>query len=252
MIEVATPVVAGVVSICLVFLPLLTLQGLEGKLFGPVALTIVFALAASLLLAMTMVPVFCSLLLREHAHAEPWLMRQIERGYRPLLDFALAHGRWLIVVAGAALALGVLAYLGTGKTFMPTMDEGDLLIQLVKRPSVSLAASRDQDLAIERAIRAPNIGELFTPVTQSVTIIGLAGALGSGDPCDVTGAYRKGANAAQVRALSPASTLDRGYAVVQRADGLVVRDPADVAVDDEIAVRVARGRFVARVGNPGV
>jgi exodeoxyribonuclease VII large subunit len=58
--------------------------------------------------------------------------------------------------------------------------------------------------------------------------------------------------AAQVRALSPASTLDRGYAVVQRADGLVVRDPADVAVDDEIAVRVARGRFVARVGNPGV
>jgi len=153
-IEVATPVVAGVVIICLVFLPLLTLQGLEGKLFGPVALTIVFALAASLLLAMTMVPVFCSLLLREHAHAEPWLMRQIERGYRPLLDFALAHGRWLIVVAGAALALGVLAYLGTGKTFMPTMDEGDLLIQLVKRPSVSLAASRDQDLAIERAIRA--------------------------------------------------------------------------------------------------
>ncbi|BBD79063.1 efflux RND transporter permease subunit [Aerosticca soli] len=153
-LEVATPVVAGVVIICLVFLPLLTLEGLEGKLFGPVALTIVFALAASLLLAVTLIPVLCSLLLRERAHREPWLMRQLERGYRPLLDAALAHGRLMIVVAGVALALGVLAYLGSGKTFMPTMDEGDLLIQLVKRPSVSLAASRDQDLAIERAIRA--------------------------------------------------------------------------------------------------
>ena len=153
-VEVATPVTAGIVIICLVFMPLLTLQGLEGKLFAPVALTIVFALAASLLLSMTVIPVLCSMLLRERAHGEPWLMRVLNRGYRPLLDWSLAHGRWMGVAAGIALLLGVLAYLGTGKTFMPTMDEGDMLVQLVKQPSVSLEASRDQDMAIERAIKS--------------------------------------------------------------------------------------------------
>ena len=153
-VEVATPVTAGIVIICLVFMPLLTLQGLEGKLFAPVALTIVFALAASLLLSMTVIPVLCSMLLRERIHGEPWLMRALHRGYRPLLDWSLAHGRWMGVAAGIALLLGVLAYLGTGKTFMPTMDEGDMLVQLVKQPSVSLEASRDQDMAIERAIKS--------------------------------------------------------------------------------------------------
>ena len=152
--EVATPVAAGMVIICLVFMPLLTLQGLEGKLFAPVALTIVFALASSLLLSLTVIPVLCSVLLRERAAHEPWLMRVLERGYRPLLDWSLAHGRLMGVAAGVALLLGTLAYLGTGKTFMPTMDEGDLLVQLLKQPSVSLEASRDQDLAIERAIKA--------------------------------------------------------------------------------------------------
>jgi cobalt-zinc-cadmium resistance protein CzcA len=151
--EVAKPVVSGIVIICLVFMPLLTLQGLEGKLFGPVALTIIFALAASLLLSMTVVPVLCSMLLRERPHREPWLMRQIERGYRPLLNWSLAHARWMGAIAGVALVIGALAYVGTGKTFMPTMDEGDLLMQLTKQPSISLDASRDQDMAIERAIK---------------------------------------------------------------------------------------------------
>lgn len=152
--EVARPVVSGIVIICLVFMPLLTLQGLEGKLFSPVALTIIFALAASLLLSMTVVPVLCSMLLRERPHTEPWLMRQITRGYRPLLEWSLTHARWMGLIAAGTLALGVLAYLATGKTFMPVMDEGDLLLQLVKQPSISLDAARDQDLAIERAIKA--------------------------------------------------------------------------------------------------
>lgn len=153
-VEVARPVTAGMVIIALVFVPLLTLQGLEGKLFAPVALTIVFALGASLLLSLTVIPVLCSMLLRERAHAEPWVMRQLERGYRPLLDWSLGHARMLAAAAGVVLLLGALAYLGTGKTFMPTMDEGDMLVQLVKQPSISLEASRDQDLAIERAIKA--------------------------------------------------------------------------------------------------
>ena len=152
--EVARPVVAGIVIICLVFMPLLTLQGLEGKLFAPVALTIIFALAASLLLSMTVVPVLCSMLLSERSHKEPWLMGWIARGYRPLLNWSLGHARWMGLIAGVVLAVGALAYVATGKTFMPVMDEGDLLIQLVKQPSISLDASIQQDLAIERAIMA--------------------------------------------------------------------------------------------------
>lgn len=162
--EVAQPVVSGIIIICLVFMPLLSLQGLEGKLFSPVALTIIFALAASLALSMTVVPVLCSYLLPERAHREPWLMRKITRGYQPLLDWSLAHARWVGVIAAALLALGAVAYLAIGKTFMPVMDEGDLLIQLVKQPSIGLEASLEQDMAIERAIlaRVPEVDHVIS------------------------------------------------------------------------------------------
>ena len=152
--EVATPVAAGILIICLTFMPLLTLQGLEGKLFAPVALTIVFALGASLLLSLTLVPVLASLLLKEGAHGEPWLMRHIDRLYRPLLEGALAHPGRAIAAAAVALLLGVGAYLGTGKAFMPTMDEGDILLQLQKPPSIGLQRSLQIDAAVEKAILA--------------------------------------------------------------------------------------------------
>ena len=152
--EVAVPVGAGILIICLVFLPLLTLQGLEGRLFTPVALTIVFALAGSLLLSLTFVPVLSSVLLKEKAHAEPWLMRKLDRWYPPLLEAALRRPKLAYASAGIALVLGAGAWLGTGKAFMPTMDEGDLLMQVMKLPSVGLAHSRDLDLALQRELLA--------------------------------------------------------------------------------------------------
>lgn len=152
--EVAVPVTSGILIICLTFMPLLTLQGLEGKLFVPVALTIVFALAVSLLLSLTLVPVLASLLLKEHAHSEPWVMRGALRLYKPLLESALRHPQRASAVALMALALGVIAYLGTGKAFMPTMDEGDILLQLQKPPSIGLQRSLEIDLAVQRAVGA--------------------------------------------------------------------------------------------------
>lgn len=151
--EVAVPVASGMLIIALTFLPLLTLEGLEGKLFTPVALTIVFALAASLLLSLTFVPVLASLLLKEHAHREPWLMRQVERVYRPLLDAVLAAPKKALIPAAVMLVLGALAYVGIGKSFMPTMDEGDLVVQLAKAPAISLQRSVELDLAVEKAIK---------------------------------------------------------------------------------------------------
>jgi len=160
--EVATPVVAGVFIICLVFLPLLTLSGLEGKLFVPVALTIVFALGASLVLSLTVVPVLASWLLASHAHREPWLMRVLHAAYGPLLRWALAHARSVMLLALAMLAIGTLAYTQVGKTFMPTMDEGDLLVQLEKLPSVNLERSVAIDLDVERELlkRVPEIAHI--------------------------------------------------------------------------------------------
>jgi len=150
--EVTLPVTSGVVIIIIVFLPLLTLQGLEGKLFIPVALSIVFALAASLVLSLTVVPVLTSFLLREGGHADPWLVRLALRAYEPALGWALRHTRSVVAAALVALGATVGVYLLIGKTFMPTLDEGDLIIGLEKLPSISLEASADTDLRIQRAI----------------------------------------------------------------------------------------------------
>ena len=152
--EVITPVAAGVAIIIIVFLPLLTLQGLEGKLFIPVALTIVFALAASLLLSLTVVPMLASFLLKRGNHGEPWLMRKASGIYAPLLQRALNKERAVIIGALAMLMITGAVYTQIGKTFMPEMDEGDIIVGIEKLPSVSLEQTAALDLKIHQAIMA--------------------------------------------------------------------------------------------------
>ena len=150
--EVITPVAAGVAIIIIVFLPLLTLQGLEGKLFIPVALTIVFALAASLLLSLTVVPMLASFLLKRASHQEPWLVRKAMAAYTPLLQSALNRERAVIVGAPVMLVITGAVYTQIGKTFMPEMDEGDVIVGIEKLPSVSLEQTAALDLKIQQAI----------------------------------------------------------------------------------------------------
>lgn len=151
--EVATPVTAGMAIIALVFLPLLTLEGLEGKLFAPVALTIVLALLSALLLSLTVVPVLAFYLLKvKPGHHEPWLMRRLNPGYARLLTASFAHKRRVFVAAGLSLVATVGAYSVTGKTFLPTMDEGSVLLQLAKLPSISLEHSLAGDARVQQAI----------------------------------------------------------------------------------------------------
>jgi cobalt-zinc-cadmium resistance protein CzcA len=166
--EVAKPVTSGIAIIAIVFLPLLTLEGLEGKLFAPVALTIVFALAASLLLALTAIPVLASLLLKQGAHEDPWLLRKAQGMYTSLLDRALAKPKIVYVSAGVLMLAAVGVYPLIGKTFMPTMDEGDILVQLEKLPSISLEESVAQDLRVQHA--------LLKQVPEIKRIVGRAGA----------------------------------------------------------------------------
>jgi cobalt-zinc-cadmium resistance protein CzcA len=156
--EVITPVASGVLIIIIVFFPLLTLQGLEGKLFIPVALTIVFALAGSLLLSLTIVPVLASWLLKQGAHTDPWLVRKAMAIYTPVLDWSLAHVRIVVVAAMLGLLATAGVYTLIGKTFMPVLDEGDVILQLEKLPSISLEDSVKLDLRIQQALmRVPEV-----------------------------------------------------------------------------------------------
>lgn len=151
--EVATPFASGVAIIVLVFLPLLTLEGLEGKLFAPVALTIVLALISALFLSLTLVPALAFYMLKvKDGAGEPWIMRKVTPSYSRLLASAFARKTRVYAAAGLGLVLAAGAYATTGKTFLPVMDEGSIIVQLSKLPSVSLEHSVDGDLKVQRAI----------------------------------------------------------------------------------------------------
>ena len=164
--EVARPVISGVLIIIIVFLPLLSLQGLEGKLFRPVTLTIVFALVGSLALSLTVIPVIASFVLREERSREPWLARVLENAYAPVLDRALAYP-WLTWSAALVLLLATaLTFPLVGRTFMPTMDEGDIIIQLEMIPSINLETTTALVQRVEEAI-LEEVPEVVRVVSRS-------------------------------------------------------------------------------------
>jgi cobalt-zinc-cadmium resistance protein CzcA len=166
--EVAAPVTSGILIIIIVFLPLLTLQGLEGKLFTPVALTIVFALSGSLVLSLSVIPVVSSYLLKQVSHEEPWLPRQLLRVYQPRLDWCLNNPKKLFGGAGILLALTAIVFTRIGSTFMPTMDEGDIIVQLEKLPSISL----EQSVALDGQVQK----NLLKQVPEIDTIVARVGS----------------------------------------------------------------------------
>ena len=165
--EVATPVASGMAIIALVFLPLLTLQGLEGKLFGPVAMTIVLALAGALVLSLTLIPVLAYFGLKQEAgHDDPWLMRQLSPRYHSALQWAFDNRTRVYAMAGGSLLAAAVAYGFTGKTFMPTMDEGAVLMQLEKQPSIGLDHTIAGDLKAQKLImsKVPEVQDIIARV----------------------------------------------------------------------------------------
>jgi cobalt-zinc-cadmium resistance protein CzcA len=152
--DVAVPVVSGTLIVLIVFSPLLTLTGLEGKLFTPVALTIVFAMLAALLLSLTVIPILASLLIDGRASAMPGYIQTLQTGYRHGLAKVLARPLPLLGALAALLLCSVTLFTVTGKTFMPSLDEGDLIVQLEKSPGISLQASTDLDRQVATALLA--------------------------------------------------------------------------------------------------
>ncbi|MDB5100555.1 MAG: czcA 1 [Cyanobacteria bacterium RYN_339] len=151
--EVAKPIFFGISIIALVYLPILTLQGLEGKMFTPMALTVCFALVGSLLLSLLLVPAVASWVLppQTRVHRAPAL-EGLRARYGRLLAVAIAH-RGLTVAAGLAVFVASLLMVPLlGTEFLPEMDEGSLLIQTIRLPSVSLPASLDLQKHVEQAL----------------------------------------------------------------------------------------------------
>lgn len=166
--EVSVSVFSGLLIIAVVFLPLLTLEGLEGKLFAPVAMTIVFALMGSLILSLTVIPVVASLLLKTTPHRETRLDRFFAHLYAPILNFALTRTKTLFIGAIAFLILSFSLFTLVGKTFMPTLDEGDLILIVEPMPSISLEASKELNLVIQKELKA-KIPEIKTIVARTGT-----------------------------------------------------------------------------------
>ncbi len=150
--EVATPTIFGIAIIILVFLPLMTLQGIEGKMFAPLALTIAIALAVSLAVSLFLSPVLCSYFLKGGSDHDTKLIAFLKRHYLTLLDGATRSHR-VTMTASVALLLGSLALFPLlGKSFMPTMKEGALTPQINRVPSISLDESIRMEMAAMKTI----------------------------------------------------------------------------------------------------
>ncbi|WP_305864627.1 efflux RND transporter permease subunit [Helicobacter pylori] len=151
--EIAVSVVSGVVIIMVFFVPILTLQGLEGKMFRPLAQSIVYALLGTLVLSITIIPVVSSLVLKATPHSETFLTRFLNRIYAPLLEFFVRNPKKVILGAFVFLIASLSLFPFVGKNFMPALDEGDVVLSVETTPSISLDQSRDLMLNIESAIK---------------------------------------------------------------------------------------------------
>ena len=166
--EVANPIAFAIMIIVVVFLPLFALEGLEGKLFKPMAFTISFAMAGSLILTLTVIPVFASLILKPQEERDTLLVRLIKKRYLPLLEWSLANKKKVVTSAAALLVASLILFPFLGKEFMPTLQEGSIMWRVTSIPSASL----EQSIRISKDIQNA-LGE-FPEVKTTVAMIGRA------------------------------------------------------------------------------
>ena len=225
--EVGKPVLYGVGIIILVFLPLLSLQGMEGKMFAPLALTIAIALTISLVLSFTMSPVLCSYILKGGAEHDTWLLRKMKGPYLRMLHWSLAQPKK--VLAGALLALAgsfaLVPFLGTA--FIPTMQEGSITPVIVRVPKISIEESIKLESQAMAAIKT--VPEVQTVVSR----------LGRGESAADPGQPHE---SDPIVMLKPRSQWRDGYTQEDIADE--IRDKirflpgVEIAISQPIAARV--------------
>ena len=256
--EVGQPVFFAVLIIVVVFLPLFTLEGVEGKMFSPMAFTIAFAMLGSLVVALTVVPVLASILLKGKISEEDTrLMRVLKAVYHPLLLRAIRHRIAVVVIALAALggSLATLPLLGT--EFVPELNEGTMSIRVTMSPSISLAEAKRIGTVLEKKLMK------YPEVTYAVSQIGRP-ELG-GDPEPISNNellvvlkdqkdWKTASNRAELveifeRDLGeyPGITLNFGQPIASRVDELLSGVKAQLAVKlfgDDLKVLEEKGREI--------
>ncbi len=150
--QVARPVVFAVGIIMIVYIPILGLRGIEGKMFGPMALTVVFALIGSLICALTLMPVLASIFLRNISEKEPFLFRIAKKLYQPILTKVIKRPLRTVLVAISVflLSVGISPFLGA--EFLPRLDEGAIALQVWRIPSISLEKSNEISTKVEKVV----------------------------------------------------------------------------------------------------
>ena len=152
-VEVLKPSLFGVLIIVMVYLPILALEGVEGKLFKPMALTVIMALIGSMVLSLTLMPVLASLALRPHPEErEPWVVRLAAWAYAPALRLALRHRLAVVTLAIASVVVALVTFRGLGAEFVPRLSEGALAINLIRLPGTSLETSVRLNATLERTL----------------------------------------------------------------------------------------------------
>ncbi len=166
--EVANPIAFAILIIIVVFLPLFSLSGLEGKLFKPMAFNISFAMAGSLLLTMTIIPVLAAMILKPREERDTWLVRQIKALYLPLLEWSLANKRKVVGSALVLLLASLALFPLLGKEFMPQLQEGSIMWRITSIPSTSLDQSIKISKDVEKTLNR------FPEVNTTIAMIGRA------------------------------------------------------------------------------
>ena len=168
--EVGTPMFFGIVIITVVYIPILALTGIEGKMFHPMALTVMLALAGALLLALTLMPVLCSFLLCGHVHeGDNVMISAVKRLYEPTLVFALRL-RWVVAVTAVVLfSASLWLFTRLGAEFVPKLDEGSITSMLYKPVGMSMEESLRTDIEVEKMLARefPEVTRVFTRIGTS-------------------------------------------------------------------------------------
>ena len=163
--EVSLPIVFSLGIVILVFLPILTLEGVEGKMFSPMAETISFALVGSIIAALIMAPALSYYILKQGLHGEPKVVAVLKTVYRPLLVMTLRRKHLVVAVASAAFVASLAALPFIGTEFIPTLEEGSILIGVTMAPSISLEQATDTVMRLEREIiKYPEVKETVSRI----------------------------------------------------------------------------------------
>lgn len=163
--EVRKPSIFGELIIAITFIPILALEGIEGKMFRPLAITVAIALLASLLISIFIIPVLCNLILKEHPEKESFIMRHASRLYEPLLNYAMDRKRVVLGTSALFLLLSVFMMTRLGTEFIPIMDEGSFDMDVSMLPGVSLETAMEVNKRV--AARLKEFPELATVVART-------------------------------------------------------------------------------------